>query len=149
MTFFCSSLDLGPKNWTSAEVLTFFFAIHLTLGGKQTASNCSFPPIQIPGDAPAIPTINENPTPENHSTYFQHGHFETGYQYPLTQVDKTDRPTLSQYQLINKSLPEQRTLQATAAVADTITWATGIYWYWHTQYRYSVTTVILSLQYEL
>ena len=40
MTFFCSSLDFGLEDWTSADVLTFFFALHLTLGGKRTASNC-------------------------------------------------------------------------------------------------------------
>ena len=33
LTFFCSSHDFGPENWTSADVLTFF-ALHLTLGRK-------------------------------------------------------------------------------------------------------------------
>ena len=40
MTFFCSSFDFRPQNWTSADVLTIFFAFHLTWGGKRTASNC-------------------------------------------------------------------------------------------------------------
>ena len=43
MTFFCSSLDFGPENCTSADVLTFFFALHLTLGEKRTAPNCGLP----------------------------------------------------------------------------------------------------------
>ena len=32
--FFCFSLDSGQKNWTSADVMTLFFALYLILGGK-------------------------------------------------------------------------------------------------------------------
>ena len=34
MTFFCSSLEFWAETWASAGVLTFFFGLHLILGGK-------------------------------------------------------------------------------------------------------------------
>ena len=51
MTFFvCSSLDFRRMIGHLLDVLTFFyfFALHLTLGRKQTTLNCA-PPFKYPG----------------------------------------------------------------------------------------------------
>ena len=50
MTFFALH---WAENWTSANVLTFFFALHFTLGGKQTALNCA-PPLSTSWARPYI-----------------------------------------------------------------------------------------------
>ena len=51
--FFAFHLTWGGK-LDICKRIDLFFAIHLTLGGTRTALNCGYPPIQIPGHAPAL-----------------------------------------------------------------------------------------------